>query len=151
MNNHKSPQNTKTPNLSPPPQKKKKKKKKKILLLLLLLLLLLRANHILLSVIWRIGRTARREGNPLPQFHRIVFLISSKGSFIWSKRSLVVRLSYFSFQPVHHDWCNKGYHICYPVCGMVHIKETLLLIGKSSPCCIIGFPLSLSEWSFTYV
>ena len=37
----------------------------------------------------------------------------------------------------------------YPVCGMVHIKETLLLIGKSSPCGGSGFPLSLSEWSFT--
>ena len=23
--------------------------------------------------------------------------------------------------------------MCYPVCGMVHIKEPLLLIGKSSP------------------
>ena len=32
-------------------------------------------------------------------------------------------LSYFSFQPVLHDWCNKGSGMCYPVCGMVHIKE----------------------------
>ena len=24
--------------------------------------------------------------------------------------------------------------MCYPVCGMVHIKDTLLLIEKSSPC-----------------
>ena len=31
---------------------------------------------------------------------------------------------------------------------MVHIKEPLLLIGKSSPCSGgSGFPLSLSEWS----
>ena len=56
---------------------------------------------------------------------------------------------YFSFQLVLHDWCNKGCCMCYPVCGMVHIKETLLLIGKSSPCGGSGFPLSLSEWSFT--
>ena len=38
--------------------------------------------------------------------------------------------------------------MCYPICGMVHIKEPLLLIGKSSP----GgsrFLLSLSEWSYT--
>ena len=41
-------------------------------------------------------------------------------------------LSHFSFQPVFHDWCNKGRGMCYPVCGMVHIKEPLLLIGKSS-------------------
>ena len=39
--------------------------------------------------------------------------------------------------------------MCYPVFGMVHIKEPLLLIGKSSPCGGSGFALSLSEWSFT--
>ena len=58
-------------------------------------------------------------------------------------------LSYFSFQPVLHDWCNKGCGMCYPVYGMVHIKETLLLIGKSSLCGGSGFPFSLSEWSLT--
>ena len=36
-------------------------------------------------------------------------------------------LSYFSFQPVLHDWCNKRRDMCYPVCVMVHIKE--------NPCC----------------
>ena len=44
---------------------------------------------------------------------------------------------------------NKGCGMYYPVCGMVHIKEPLLLIGKSSPCGSSRFPLSLSEWSFT--
>ena len=60
------------------------------------------------------------------------------------ERSLLVRwvvgsilhgvdpLSYFSFQPALHDWCNKGRGMCYPVCGMVHIKEPLPLIDKSS-------------------
>ena len=61
------------------------------------------------------------------------------------ERSLMVRwvvgsilhgvdpLSYFSFQPVLHDWCNKGHGMCYPVCGMMHIKEPLLLlINKNS-------------------
>ena len=57
-------------------------------------------------------------------------------------------LSHFSFQPELHDWCNNGRGICYPVCGIVHIKEPLLLIGKSSPCGS-GFPFSLSEWSLT--
>ena len=38
--------------------------------------------------------------------------------------------------------CNKGRGMCYPVCGMVHIKELLLLIGKSSPCGTSRFPLS---------
>ena len=57
--------------------------------------------------------------------------------------------NYFSFQPVLHDWCYKGRGTCYPVCGIVHIKEPLLLIGKSSPYGGSRFPLSLSEWSFT--
>ena len=48
-----------------------------------------------------------------------------------------------------HDWCNNVRGMCYPVCGMVHLKEPLLLVGKSSPCGGSGFPLSLSEWSFT--
>ena len=43
------------------------------------------------------------------------------------------------------DWCNKGRGMCYPVCWIVHIKEPLLLIGKSSPCGGSGFPVSLSE------
>ena len=60
-----------------------------------------------------------------------------------------LQLPYFSFQPVLHDWCNKGSGMCYPVCGMVHIKEPLLLIGKSSLCGSSGFPFSLSEWSLT--
>ena len=39
-------------------------------------------------------------------------------------------LKRLSFQPVLHDWCNKGRGICYSLCGMVHIKEPLLLIEK---------------------
>ena len=54
-----------------------------------------------------------------------------------------------TFQPVLHDWCNKGRGMCYPVCGMVHIKEPLLLIDKRSLCGGSGFPFSLSEWSLT--
>ena len=67
-----------------------------------------------------------------------------------SDRSLMVDpLGYFSFQPVPHDWCNKGRDLCYSLCGMMHIKELLLLIAKSSLCLGSGFPLSLSEWLFT--
>ena len=58
-------------------------------------------------------------------------------------------LSYFSFKPCLHHCCTKGRGMCYPVCGMMHIKEPLLLIGKSSLCGGSGFALSLSEWSFT--
>ena len=39
--------------------------------------------------------------------------------------------------------------MCYPVYGMVHIKEPMLLIDKSSLCGGSGFPFSLSEWSLT--
>ena len=76
--------------------------------------------------------------------HTIVCHRSSKlsgaGRSSEVERSLMVRwvvgsilhgvdpLSYFSFQPVLHDWCNKGRGMCYPVCGMVHIKEPLLSI-----------------------
>ena len=37
---------------------------------------------------------------------------------------MVDPLSYFSFQPVLHDWCSKGHSMCYPVCIMVHINRT---------------------------
>ena len=53
-------------------------------------------------------------------------------------------------QPMLHDWCNKDRRMCYHVCEMVHIKEPLLLIENSRPSSgASGFPLSLSEWSFT--
>ena len=109
----------------------------------------------------------------LMQFKRAWwFLLTSRIKVIYSvsaragrssevERSLMVRwvvgsilhgvdpLSYFSFQPVFQDWCNKGRDMCYPVCGMVHIKEPLLLNDKSSLCGGSGFPFSLSEWSLT--
>ena len=57
-------------------------------------------------------------------------------------------LKYFSFQPVLHDWCDKGCDMYFPVCKMVHIKDPLLLIRKSRPCGGSGLCLLLSEWSF---
>ena len=104
----------------------------------------------------KVGTCARDRRAPLQQFALNVHVKHSE-----VERSLMVRwvvgsilhgvdpLSYFSFQPVLHDWCNKGRGMCYPVCGMVHIKEPLLLIDKSSLCGGSGFPFSLSEWSFT--
>ena len=39
-----------------------------------------------------------------------------------SDRSFMVdSSSYFSFQPMLHNWCNKGRGMCYPVCRLVHI------------------------------
>ena len=43
-------------------------------------------------------------------------------------RSLMVHImSSFWFQPVLCNWCNKGCVMCYRVCGMVLVKDTLLL------------------------
>ena len=43
---------------------------------------------------------------------------------------------------------NKGRGTCHPVCGIVYIKNPLLLTRKSNPCSgSSGFPLSLNEWS----
>ena len=47
-----------------------------------------------------------------------------------------------------HDWCNKGHGMWYSVCGMVHIKEPLLLYKKKKPTFWHGRD-PLSEWSFT--
>ena len=73
-------------------------------------------------------------------------LVTSRLSYTTSCEQTFLHLL---FQQVLHDWCNKGCGMCYPVCGMVHIKEPLLLIRMSSPCGGSGFSLSLSEWSFT--
>ena len=45
-----------------------------------------------------------------------------------------------------NDLSNNGSDMVYPVCGMIHIKEPLLLIRKSNPCGSSGFPLSLIEY-----
>ena len=108
------------------------------------------------------GERERKEGNvlfndALNTFYLRLYGIGHKvktGRSSEVERSLMVRwvvgsilhgvdpLSYFSFQPVLHDLCNKGCGMCYPVCGMVHIKEPLLLIDKSSLCGGSGFPFS---------
>ena len=63
---------------------------------------------------------------------------------------MVDPLSYFLLQPVFHDWFNKGCGMCYPVCGIVHIKEPLLLI-RSSPCVGSGFLSRYLNVSLPYI
>ena len=46
---------------------------------------------------------------------------------------MVDPLGYFSFQPVPYDWCKKRSWYVLSSMGVMHIKEPLLLIGKSSP------------------
>ena len=57
----------------------------------------------------------------------------------WSTYSAISRSSQWSTTGVP-----KCRRMCYPDCGIVHTKEPLLLIGKSSPCGGSGFHLSLS-------
>ena len=55
---------------------------------------------------------------------------------------MVDPLSYILFQLVFHDWCNKSCGMWSPVYEVVHIKEPLLLIRKSSQCGGSRFSLS---------
>ena len=76
-------------------------------------------------------------------FGILVFPITARTKTIYFvfKINFASILGYFSFQPVLHDWCNKGRGMCYPVCGMMHIKEPLLLIGTSSLYLNLNCPL----------
>ena len=59
-----------------------------------------------------------------------------------------VNISFFYIWPLLHNWCNKRCGMDYPVCGMVHINDSLLLIGKSRPVNDGSrFHLFLSKWS----
>ena len=67
--------------------------------------------------------------------HFFKFTVKKKGQmyyplyhFLWCGRSLdsshlVVPLSFFSFQPVSHNWYYRGCGMYYSVYGMVHIKR----------------------------
>ena len=60
---------------------------------------------------------------------------------------MVDPMKYFFFQPVLHDWYNTD--MCYPVCGIVHIKDpftvrkeilyTSLVISEEYTKCFIIF------------
>ena len=50
---------------------------------------------------------------------------------------------------INPSWGEPTELFLVPVCGMVHIKEPLLLIGKGSLCGGSMFPFSLSEWFLT--
>ena len=70
----------------------------------------------------------------------------------WAISSILDRgpIELFLIPAGSHDWCNKGCGMCYHVCGVMHIKDPLMLIEKSNPCSDgSGYPFSLSECSFT--
>ena len=47
------------------------------------------------------------------------------------------------------DWCNKSHDVCYPVCGMVHIKETFYMTERVAHVVVAACFISLSEFPFT--
>ena len=60
-------------------------------------------------------------------------------------------LSYYSFQPVLHDWCNKGRGMYYSVCGMMHIKDPLLLIEKEGWKEVFYLTMHLTHFIYGYM
>ena len=59
--------------------------------------------------------------------HTVISRVSALGVIgYWFDPSL----SYFSFKPVLHNWCNKGHGMYYPVSETGHIIDPLLLFGK---------------------
>ena len=85
---------------------------------------------------------------------------------------MVDQLSYFSFQPVLHNWCNKGCGMCYPVCGMREREmfyltthsthfiygymasdiwlRTILIVRKETRCRHIGYSYRLTARVLLY-
>ena len=97
--------------------------------------------------------TSHHERTFLPQSYISLLFIGKTNSYIFIP-SIIWWIDPSWGGPIElflvPDLCNKGRRgMCYPICGMMHTKEPLLLIRKSSPCGGSGFPLSLSEWSFT--
>ena len=62
-----------------------------------------------------------------PSHHEQVLLPQSYISLLPSTAIACIQkvdpLSYFSLQPVLHDWFNKGCGMYYPVCGMVLFRK----------------------------
>ena len=43
----------------------------------------------------------------------------------WVIESILNGGPYFTFQPLLHEWCNKGRGMCFPVSGMFYLNSTL--------------------------
>ena len=67
----------------------------------------------------------------LLSFKRVEGLLEVLCSQEWIS-SADLSLNFFMLQQVP-DWYIKHHGIYYPVCGVVHIKDPLVLIGKNSP------------------
>ena len=66
---------------------------------------------------------------------------------------MVDPLSLFSFQPVLHDWYNKGCGMCHPVCGMAEVdpensvRGAPIICGRMTPTSSNG---KFGEVSYKY-
>ena len=56
-------------------------------------------------------------------------------------------LRYFSFQPVLHDWCNKGHGMCYPVYFTDRIAHTTAFVTPAGKRNSSMSPSSPMGWS----
>ena len=80
--------------------------------------------------------------------NKISFICSIHRHMRWVVGSIlhgVNPLSYFSFQTVLYDWCNKDWYVLSCLWDDVY-KRTLAANRKYGSS---GFHFSLSEWSFT--
>ena len=69
-------------------------------------------------------------------YKRTLLLIGKSSPCDGSRFPLTIKVVLYHMLMLH-NWYNKGSGMCCPVCGMVHVKDPLLLIEKSS-----GFPFS---------
>ena len=76
------------------------------------------------------GRPRRKQQRCGIVFHVFYFTRCSSVVRAFAHGAMGRRIDPSWIQPVLHDWCNKGREKCYPVCGMVHIKEPLLFNRK---------------------
>ena len=81
--------------------------------------------------------------NLIKHFVNLFFINMGRVKKCLLKNTLKLQNATFSFQPMLHNWCNKGHGICYPICGWCMEKT---LIGESSPFSgHNGFPLSHND------
>ena len=92
------------------------------------------------------------KGNPLPP-HRLLFPINSKGSFYMHHRTDRIAHCYTSHGPLagtRNSSMGLFNGVLIIVLSSVGVENPQNKPKtKSSPCGGSGFPLSLSEWSFT--
>ena len=85
----------------------------------------------------------------MTQVYTSVYIVSSSDVFVSHIINLTqIEYNSYSLNPTisRSSQCSTAL-VCYTVCGIMHIKEPLLLFGKSSQCG--GSRVPLTEWSFT--